>query len=596
MRKGNVSFPGLHSFISASITITDGIAPSVCIIQCAADGQLPDYKGTLVLEYDGTSIVMPDSAVNRAVQSVSSQGNIITFQILDRRWRWQFGEPIDGLYNQRNPDGSIVKGTERTPQTLARALSWNLDQTIGVHGVNPYPEVTKYNILNVDDLPNDTRPFVDWIDVNPATALGQLVESLGSVIVPQLNGSFAIRKRGVGPDIGSHGGTRSVGITFTSPVRPNIIHVSGEMIKYQSKFKLEAVGLDVGNEIKLLSDLSYRPTNGFQDPFEMSDVIAGLEDNQTPEAELNDTMKLALDTVYRWYRVKELAEESDGGFGIAGVPILIGPDWWGGGDEHGEVRTLKNILPLIPTLVETEKNEDGVTAPKRAFVTGRYSSTGFMVNTDDNATADTPISLSFSIMADTGIVSFGEPVTMFDVFSTESLKPAELRLTCSCNIIETNGYRHKTVFKGDKFDREGATKVEHGTLWDVIKVPELMKTMTSVYDGDNRTEVVTNETTIEEEANKYIEERKLQFQSKVGGTVELVGLVPFELDGATRQVTYSISKSGTFTTVSRNGEHNTRVMTDRQKRRQAKLDKIEERVQERDAKRERRKSAKTYHL
>lgn len=524
----NVSFPGLHGIKSASITITDGVQPSVALVTCASDNQLPEDVGTLQLDYDGTgtSLILPNSAVNQAMENSGSAGNTVTFQILDRRWRWKFAPPASGRFNRREPDGKVVPSSETTPQELVIGL------------FNLLGEVD----YQVGDLPNDTRPEIDWIDADTSGALSQVVGDLGCTIVPLFDGTFAVRKRNVGEDPPINELTSSIGMSYQSPVRPGRILISGALIKYQAKWKLQAVGLDTDDEIKPLADLSYRPADGFGDPLAM-EVAIRRKLSDLSEEEINEAIKRALLSVYRCYQVVDLAE---GGFNM-------------GNEGHG-LDKLEQVLPLLDDLVETETNPvTGEKQPKAAYVIGTYY-TGSM---DDAVTEEgSPLPVSFSILHDKGIIIFHEPVTTF-YFAPTGDRDADLRLIAAVNVQNNLGERLVTRRFGEQFEREN-----EGVA--TIRKPELQAARIHVYAdppaSDERVDVINNDQMIDDEAQLYIDEAELQYQGELGGAISYAGLFPVELDGRIRQVTYSIGPAGTQTTASANGQHDFSVPTDSQKR------------------------------
>ena len=528
-----VSFPGLHSIMDASITVTDGVQPSVALVTCASDGnQLPEDVGTLALSYDetGVSLILPDSAVRQAVESFGGAGDTITFQILDRRWKWRFALPLSGEYNRRQPDGTVVESSEKTPQELATLILDKLGETA----------------YSVTDLPNDARPSVDWIDAPPASALSELLEDLGAVIVPQFDGSFAIRKKNVGEYPPRDPRQMTQGVDYQSPVRPLAILISGSLVKFQAKWKLRAVALDTDDKIKPLKDISYRPVDGFGDPESMELAIwRGLRgtDTEDPGGDATDALDRALRSVYKWFQVVELAE---GGFDMGGKGYPI--------------TKLEQVLPLLPDLVDTETDPvTGEDTPKSPFVTGTYF-TGSMDAVDAESA---PVNVSFSLLGSKGIVVAAEPVVSIDDLAATDWEP-DLRLTAAVNVVNDAGERLVTRRVGEDFERLG-----FGYL--TVKKPELQLTRIHVYhDGDDNTDDVEgyteNDVAVDTEADVYITEAAAQFVGELGGSVSYAGLVPVQLDGAIRQVTYSVGPSGTRTVVSRNGQHDFAVPSDDEKR------------------------------
>jgi len=211
--------------------------------------------------------------------------------------------------------------------------------------------------------------------------------------------------------------------------------------------------------------------------------------------------------------------------------------------------------------VETEIDRtNGEQKPKLAYTYGTY----FTGSMDDAVTdQNTPLDVSMSILADKGIVVFKQPVVTQEFLGLGD-RSADLRLVAAVNVENDDGERLVTRRFGQDFEHP-----DHGHGWATIKKPELQLTRIHLYDEnnpDNLTGYTVNDNTVNTEADKYIAEAQLQFQGELGGASSYAGLVLIELDGAIRQVTYTIGPSGTRTTASRNGQHDFSVPTDSQKR------------------------------
>ena len=178
---GNVYFPGVQVATAADFTLSHGISPSVCLLQTVPQTSYVAEIGTLQLSFGSTLLSFPDCAVRSATLRSSEQGLFWSLQILDRRWKWQFGE-IDGRYNVRSADGSIIDSTEKTPRQLAELLLRAMNESQ----------------FDVDQIPNDSRPTVVWDAANPADELAQLCDQLSCRIVLGLDNHVRIRPIGDG--------------------------------------------------------------------------------------------------------------------------------------------------------------------------------------------------------------------------------------------------------------------------------------------------------------------------------------------------------------------------------------------------------------
>src|SRR5262249_50680605 len=118
---------------------------------------------------------------------------------------------------------------------------------------------------------------------------------------------------------------------------------------FQTRFRLEAVGLEKTGEIKDIGSLSYKPAGGWANEAWLG--FANVSDG--------DNRALARRTVYRWYRLKCTAP-----FTTAGQFQIVG--------YQGPVDALWQILPLEHGQVETSTDVDGIERSGPAEVSGIY--------------------------------------------------------------------------------------------------------------------------------------------------------------------------------------------------------------------------------
>ncbi len=112
--QGKAHFTGLFDIRAASMTFSaHGITPSVCAITAVPRQGFASSQGTLEFEYGGTRIVFHDCSVDLATLRFTRGGQLVTFNIKDRRWKWEYGS-IDGRYNRRKPDGSVDREDKET--------------------------------------------------------------------------------------------------------------------------------------------------------------------------------------------------------------------------------------------------------------------------------------------------------------------------------------------------------------------------------------------------------------------------------------------------------------------------------------------------
>jgi hypothetical protein len=176
--------------LDATVNLTHGTSPSVARLSLVPQATLPSEFGTLTLSFGSVSLELPGCRLDYGSVQRTTTGEISQVSILDRRWRWRFGQ-ISGTYNIRRDDASLEQGqagaisSERTPQQLATLCL----------------EAMAESQFDVSDLPNDARPTVEWDREVPAQALAALCDQLGTQVVLQLDNRVALRRVGQGAEL-----------------------------------------------------------------------------------------------------------------------------------------------------------------------------------------------------------------------------------------------------------------------------------------------------------------------------------------------------------------------------------------------------------
>ncbi len=258
---------------------------------------------------------------------------------------------------------------------------------------------------------------------------------------------------------------------------------------------------------------------------------AGITATYKKDGQTLKARDLAINTVYKWYRVKELVS---GGFRQPGLSVK---------DQAYDPTELSDLMPLRGHLVEMVTQPDGSKKHKTAFVSGVFQKDGL---SDTNTGEGTLFDGSFSIDAARGIVQFGEPV--FKLGTTGAPEFADLRLTCAHH-TRTNGiaFRHETRRKGRNSKHVGPLLLKH---------PEIQRTIINNYVGDTHKTTSDNRTDVEKEAQYYIDAAIDQLEPAETTDVQYEGLHAVEQDGAIQQVSWQCGNGQPATTrVSRNVEY-----------------------------------------
>jgi len=503
---GLLSFPGLDQVRSWSFTLSHGITPDVAHVEIAPQFGVPAEIGTMVISFGGVELDFPGCVLDSAQVRRDRSGMVVHLAILDRRWAWRYGA-ISGRFNLRQKDGSLDTSTEMPPQDLAALL-------LAAMGESEF---------DVSGLPNLARPEVDWVYANPAQELANLADSLGCRVVLDLDSRVSLAPAGFGADLPGTGTERTQNFGIDPPTRPDSLLLVGGATRFQTLFRLEAVGLDTTGEIEPINSLSYMPKEGWG-----NEAYLGFS-NVTSA----DSRALARRTVYRWYRIKCTAPFStEGQFQIAGY--------------DGPVQNLWQILPLEDGQVSTYADVDGIERPLPPDVVGIYWDRSLDAN---NIPTQRRYRGQFSIDTERAIVRFAEPVMQVNSGGT-SFGEAQLYLTVA------HGVKDLATLQDVRRTCERALPGEpNGTGPQIVRRDDLAQTIITQYDASNNpTGTIDSAAEFDAEANDSLDATEAQFQTLETDVVEYAGVVPISPDGAIQQVEWSGGLSGCVTRASRNSE------------------------------------------
>ena len=116
--QGLFRFPGIDDFETADYTLSHGISPGVCTVVMPVQTGFQAQGGTMRFTFGSVSLEFRDCKIDRASFRMGADGKTWTLAILDRRWKWAWGE-ISGVYNTRFANGDVDPEREKTPQELA---------------------------------------------------------------------------------------------------------------------------------------------------------------------------------------------------------------------------------------------------------------------------------------------------------------------------------------------------------------------------------------------------------------------------------------------------------------------------------------------
>lgn len=517
--QGLATFPGLTDFLSVSGTLAHGIAPSIFTWTAPPHTNFVAQVGDLEFSFSNRRVRFRDCAVTHASLSKGRGGNIWTLMLMDRRWKWAFGE-ISGRYNVRKIDDSIDPLTEKTPQQLAKIFL----EAMGEQGAN------------VAKLPNAARPEMVFDAANPAQMLQELCDGQGCRIVLGLDNRVRIWPIGEGPPLPEGETAINLGYGFKRDVRPDKLKVIGGPVQIQAKFELEAVGLETDGRVLPIDQLSYKPAGGWESQF--ADSFTDVTATYQRDGKELDARDLALESVYRWYRVKQF---SAGNLKIPGLPKeqLASID---------DVLLGDSLIETSAVVIQTAAGEETVLKPRPPIVEGVFWKKDG--GPFENTLAGTTYINQFSVDAELKLVVFDESVTKVDLDASSEESAAELYLTIAFTTRKpktggTVNFTHERELPGKKL-KTGARLLQH---------PEITRTIVNRYTGNNVLNSEDNLADVQKEAKHYLDAAAGEYDLEASNDVQYAGLELIEPSGAIEQVSFAVGTGGCYTRASRNAEH-----------------------------------------
>lgn len=528
--QGLMSFPGVGQILGGTFTFSHGITPSIALIEVAPQNAPLGEIGTLEIRFGGITIRFPNSLLDANTLQIDGNGTVWRVEIMDRRWKWQFGEII-GHYNLRNKDGELIEATKKTPQQLATLLL----------------EAMREVGFNVADLPNDVFPEVHWDDDNPAQMLAELVEELGCRIILTLTNVVTIRKTGAGAPLPATADLISKAAGINPPNLPDAVKAVCGPDQFQFLFKLEPYGKDLDGKWKPIDKLSYKPAAGWS--FELPGLFSGVSD---PKALL-----LAEKTVFKCYKATKSADNN------LTFPVI------------GEIEDIEQLLPLDDLLLETFVNEEGEQERKPAIIWGQfYDGEEQLANTEEG----TEVKTDWVLDGPKGLVTFSEYMYRYDRSASEAaIAPANIYLHATCEYV----MRPKRGKR--RLDRSLRIPGAVGGVGNrIVKKYELnrkyiisyARTSSGGVGARQVSGIVSNEETLTTYLRRVLNAIIQEYQTLFPEDIVYAGIKQVTPDGAIQQVSWTVGAAGATTRASRNTEHDVLVPAYKVRRNQEKLRKV----------------------
>jgi hypothetical protein len=517
MNQGLAYFPGIQQIVGCSVVCSHGISPGSIVLTIAPQLDFEAEGGTLTISDGNSSVAFPDCKVDRHSLERNSAGLIWRLTILDRRWKWAWGQ-ISGSYNLCNDDGSFRSDTAMSPQGLA-ALCLN---ALGETG------------YNVGRLPNTARPWIEWNFDRPAAALAQLCDELGCRVVLRLDNTVSIEVIGLGNQLPTDG-IADNSLTIDPPEQPDQMAVACGRDRFQVDFPLQAVGLNSDNTWVPIDQLSYRPAAGWSAVDLPYFTLVAEADRQQAKA-----------TVFRCYQIA--------------FPAFI-PD-------YGSVAALAQIAPIEQEQVETASVTTNLVVNvvnKPAQIYGSYFPGNDGLRNNCRAAAINPLAFQstlqeykqdFVIDQNLGMVKFSDYVysnaSDFGGSQPYELTPAAatlyLRVACSVSDPSTRA--------PVRYTRTRNYGQQFGTPTRYLAHEEIVLTHVPVYGSNYSVQsVTTNGSDVNNQCDYYLDAAEQAYQTTYPETIRYVGVRgDIGLDGAIQQIVFEIGPGGCTTTASRNDE------------------------------------------
>lgn len=560
MLEAVVEFPGIENIVSFSYSMGHGVQPSaMSMVILPQNTRKIEQTGLLELSYGGQKHKMKNVLVDAASFRYDSSGGSISLTLKDYRWTWAFSY-ITGAYNLRTIDGEpmvlggakvndndVLGNSRRSLRDLCKIC---LD-AMGVKGKKQ----------NVNDVPDNLYPPVSWDNENAANALHSLLEQFDLRLAPSWDGGANIVKVGVGAKLPASeiDKIESEGAELDPQERPEFIRLVTNPILYSVDFELEAVGEDVDGKIKPIEECDWYNSEliNFLDDVE---VASDDFDGDDAAYSLN---ALAQKTCYKWWRIKL---PSVGGAGAKGVDAgAASPNkaLQKFKDKFGDIKYIEQFLPLSGELPDMYfDTQEKVKTNKRAFVFGRFERDGDLgeasvdsVSDIDFYTVDEPdpgagenqrravVPVSFSLDQERGIVMFSSPLYAL-ASDGKTPEPAELWLRAGSYIKELKTALPSRIVEERKEDAGSSAK------YMTIAVDEA-EPWFSVTGLDNHRD-------IEKIIKRYDDEISEMFERRESEVATYIGLVFEPIDGAIREISWTIDEGGATTIISRNTDRSRR--------------------------------------
>lgn len=428
-----IQLPGIDHPLNATAVVLRGPAPSRILGLAAMQQTVENPVGTLTLSANGGNYSLNGAAsVSYHVrQSMRRHGEpILSVSYEDRRWKWRFA-CVSGLFNERLPDCTIkYSPTHPGYRRNARQLFSYVLSAAGSGG-------------DVSDVPTNIYPRCVWQDERCDAALEYLCDVCRCTIVLDANDQIKVVREGVGQAL-QNGQITHPRSTMRIGALPDSFAIGCAPTRFQSKFLLQAVGLDVDGAIRPIDQLSYAPAEGWSGDY--PGAFPGVAEKYR---------HLAIRTVWRWYRIKA---QASGGLNIPECPEPV---------QSIDQYELDNWL------VDVGQDQDQMPRPLPAYLQGSYYPQNDL---PANTVSKDYLPAPFTILPQLNIVEFAYPVWYVE----DGYYEPSLYLTTSYRLKKADGTGYVRYAR-----KQLCAHPPAGTQDFIIPHPELWKTHVVRYSNND---------------------------------------------------------------------------------------------------------------
>jgi hypothetical protein len=450
------SFSTISSPVELVYTQSVGWSPDVAMLRFNPQVASIAATGTITLNWDATTITLPNCVVDLGTLRMTSDGRYMTLRVLDRRERWKYAAPISGEYNVIRTN-DFVTAKKKSLRELGALLMTALGEVTAV----------------VTALPTDVYPPVSWECDSVVEAAEALLSEYGfsvalgfgseAVTVVQLGtgATLSITDRFAGSD------------TYDVKLAPRYLRNCFAPSVAQVRLKLEAVGQDTDGTWVPINDLSFAPVAGWYNvaPYTLNGPLDALTDAQ----------KLAAQAyVYRAYRVSGFADST-----------------WDLPDGSGTLNDLSDILPISNRLLTTEDLRPDLSYSP-ATIYGKYMrdadelANPVVPGSETTVIGDRVSGRGLEFYGDTGLVVFHRPIYYVD--EADDYQSASLWLEATIQVRDT------TTFAWRHYEYD-VSVYPSGVGYHTVKHDLRAETVVEYNSSHEVTGTVTNQADLEDLGN-----------------------------------------------------------------------------------------------